>query len=80
MHFDQTENHNHSLFFSHDLTVSWRILSKRGRLVAMIQVAGLGLPKSVLFEERDMTKDGANTETRSKNIDYDFTKKILSLG
>lgn len=38
-------------------------------------MAGWGLPKSVLFEERDRTKDGANTETQIKNIDYDFTEK-----
>ena len=37
--------------------------------------AGWGQPKSVLFEKRDTMKDGANTETQSKNIDYDFTKK-----
>lgn len=43
-----------------------------GRLMVMMQVAGWGLPKSVLFEERDMTTDA---ETHSKNIDYDFTKK-----
>ena len=46
----------------------------------MIPVAGWGLPKSVLFEERDTAKDGANTETQSKNIDYVFRKKKLSLG
>ena len=46
-----------------------------------MQVAGWGLPKSVLFEERDMTKDRLNEETQSKNIDYDFMKKKeLSLG
>lgn len=42
--------------------------------MVMMQVAGWGLPKSVLFEERDMTTDA---ETHSKNIDYDFTKKKI---
>ena len=27
---------------------------------------------TVLFEERDAIKNGANTETQSKNIDYDY--------
>ena len=40
---------------------------------------GWGQPKSVLFEKRDTMKDGANTETQSKNIDYDFTKKKILL-